>query len=208
MCFQKEITYPAYNLIVTKTHCYFISQTTALEWELKPTLEKQTTIRLTTISQKGRQIKKKHLLFCLTLSVFLKWEVSLLDWIKMADLSAQRPLSTQLWRALLFQSSAPHCCWDQSTPVKASLWWKRSRIKTRMEVARFQARRHSRARSECCWTSCLCLGLAVTSSLCLCCRWCVSSLGYPSFCWRGTSPLFPLPEKKYRKSSSQHYMKT
>lgn len=49
------------------------------------------------------------------------------------------------------------------------------------------------AHSGCCCPSGLCSGLAGGSSLCLCCRWCVSSLGYPSFCWRGTSPLFQLP---------------
>lgn len=111
----------------------------------------------------------------------------------MADLSAEQPQSTQLWRALLFPSSGSRCCWDQSTPVKASLWWKRTHIKTCMNASRWQMQRNSPAHSECCCLSGLCSAPAVTASLCLCCRWCTSSLGCPSFCWRGTFLLFPLP---------------
>lgn len=147
----------------------------------------------------GRKTKKKDCFSAwhLFLSVFLKWEVSLLDWIKMADLSAQHPQSTQLWRALLFLSSASHCCWDQSTPVKACLWWKCTHRKAYMTATC----RHSLAHSECCCLGGLCLGPGVTSSLCLCCRWCTSSLGYPSFCWPGTSLLF-LPPVKIRKETA------
>lgn len=59
---------------------------------------------------------------------------------------------------------------------------------------------NSPARSGCCFLLGLCSGPAVTSSLCLCCRWCASSLGYLSFCWRGTSLLFPLPVEIRKES--------
>lgn len=65
--------------------------------------------------------------------------------------------------------------------------------------AHSQIRRHSLARSGCCCPSGLCSVPAVTSSLCLCCRWCASSLGYLSFCWLGTSPLVLLPGKWERE---------
>lgn len=158
------------------------------------------SLQLSRGSQEGRQIKyRKAFLSDKSFSLcFFKWEVSLLDWIKMADLSAEQPQSTQLWRALLFPSSGSHCCWDQSTPVKASLWWKRTHIKTCMNASRWQMQRNSPAHSECCCLSGLCSAPAVTSSLCLCCRWCTSSLGCPSFCWRGTFLLFPLPGESER----------
>ncbi len=120
-------------------------------------------------------------------------------WTESKWLTFQLSSLRALWRALLFLSSASHCCWDQSTPVKASLWWKHTHMKTCMNAACSQIRRHSLAHSECCCPSGLCSGPAVTSSLCLCCRWCASSLGYPSFCWRGTSPLFQLPGKSERE---------
>lgn len=164
------------------------------------------SLQLSRGSQEERQIKyKKAFLSDKSFSLcFFKWEVSLLDWIKMADLSAEQPQSTQLWRALLFPSSSSRCCWDQSTPVKASLWWKRTHIKTCMNASRWQMQRNSPAHSECCCLSGLCSAPAVTSSLCLCCRWCTSSLGCPSFCWRGTFLLFPLPGESER---SQLYVK-
>ena len=59
---------------------------------------------------------------------------------------------------------------------------------------------NSPARSGCCFLLGLCSGPAVTSSLCLCCRWCASSLGYLSFCWRGTSLLFLLPVEIRKES--------
>lgn len=158
------------------------------------------SLQLSRGSQEGRQIKyRKAFLSDKSFSLcFFKWEVSLLDWIKMADLSAEQPQSTQLWWALLFPSSGSRCCWDQSTPVKASLWWKRTHIKTCMNASRWQMQRNSPAHSECCCLSGLCSVPAVTSSLCLCCRWCTSSLGCPSFCWRGTFLLFPLPGESER----------
>lgn len=44
------------------------------------------------------------------------------------------------------------------------------------------AGRCSPAHSGCCCPSGLGSGPAVTSSLCLCYRWCMSSLGFPAFC--------------------------
>lgn len=53
---------------------------------------------------------------------------------------------------------------------------------------------HSPARSGHCCPWGLCWVPAATSSLCLCCRWCGSSLDCPSFCWPGTSPWCLQPE--------------
>lgn len=96
---------------------------------------------------------------------------------------------SQLLSRPLFDGSA-----HLETPPK-----KKSKVRTR---------RHSLAHSGCCCPLGLCSGPAAAASLCLCCRWCASSLGYPSSCWRGTSLLFPLPGKleKRKKSSSQLQM--
>lgn len=61
--------------------------------------------------------------------------------------------------------------------------------------------RYSPAHSGGCCLAGLCSGPAVTSSLCLCCRWCASSLGCLSFCWPGTSLLFQ-PPANIRKPSA------
>lgn len=123
----------------------------------------------------------------------------------MADLSAQQPQSPQLWRALLFLSLASHCCWDRSVNSCQGLSLTDTHTHTHKTM---YACRHLRAHSGYCCPSGPCSAPEVNSSPCLCCRWCASSLGYPSFCWLGTSPLFPLPEEFRKRNSSQMQMVT
>lgn len=134
-------------------------------------------------------MKRKRLVAAwhLLLSEFLKWEVNSSGWVGTADLSAQQSWSAQLWRPVLFHSRASHCGWDQSTAVKLF----------------FDGGAHtgnSPAHSGCCCPAGLCSAPAVTSNLGLCCKWCASSPGYPSFCWPGTSLLFLLPRKLCKES--------
>lgn len=85
---------------------------------------------------------------------------------------------------------------DHSRLLNSVLWWKYMHIKKKKKKVWMQyAGRHSPADNGCCCPSGPGSGPAVTSSLCLCYRWCRSSLGYPAFCWPGTSPLSPLPGK-------------
>lgn len=173
----------------------------------RPGHEKQPTFKG---FQEERQREKKSLCFPvwhLFLSVFLKREVSLLDWIKMADLYdsaasehsaltgaalSERGLSLLLGSVDSFQGLSL----TARAHMQRHVWTRRAR----------PVCRHSLARSECCCPSGLCSGPAVTSSLCLCCRWCASSLGYLPFCWLGTSPLFPLPGKWEREKKKWKHM--